>query len=238
MKDQLDRNNPLVSVVIPVYNGEKFIADSIQSVLGQTYQPVEIIVVDDGSGDSTAEIARSFEGVKYIYQENQGHGQAKNTGIDAANGDYLAFNDVDDVWKPKKLELQMDILQKNPEIGYAICEVRNFLEPGTPMPEYMKSSDFEKEYPGYIPSALVIRRQILEQAGNFNPGFKRSNDSDWFFRAKDAGIRMFIVDEALVRRRIHLTNLSHDRGIESQPVKEMFQLLRNSVHRKTNEDFE
>jgi len=228
----------LVSVVIPVYNGEKYIAESICSVLNQTYQPVEIIVVDDGSQDSTAEIVRSFEEVVYIYQANQGHGQAKNTGMGAARGDYLAFNDADDIWEPNKLSLQINVFQNNPQIGYVICNVRNFLEPGTPMPEYMNKSEFEKGFTGNVTVALVISRSALEQVGIFNPQLRRANDSDWLFRAKDAGIQMGIVDEVLVHRRIHFTNLSHHRGIESQPVREMFQILRASIHRKTNNDFD
>ncbi len=116
MDDRLNGNSPLVSVVIPVYNGEKFIANSISSVLNQTYQPVEIIVVDDGSEDGTAEIIRSFEDVKYIYQVNQGHGQAKNAGIEASSGYYLAFNDADDIWEPNKLNLQIKIFKKIPKL--------------------------------------------------------------------------------------------------------------------------
>lgn len=87
----------LVSIIIPVYNGEQFIAEAIECVLAQDYRPIEILAVVDGSTDNTADIARSFRKVQYIYQTNQGNGTAKNVGINAARGETLAFLDVDDL---------------------------------------------------------------------------------------------------------------------------------------------
>jgi len=226
------QSNPLVSVIIPVYNGESYIAEAIKSVLAQTYQPVEIIVVDDGSEDGTAEIARSFEDVKYIYQVNQGHGQAKNTGIEAANGFYIAFIDADDLWEASKLSLQISVFQNDPQVGYVICEVKNFLDPGTELDSHIKITDFERNFPGYLPSALVVSRKTFELVGIFNPRLRDANDSDWFFRAKDSGIKQAIVNKVLVRRRVHRSNLSHLRERDSQPVRELMQSVRESVKRK------
>jgi len=84
-------DNPPVSVIIPVYKNERFIAEAVDSVLAQTYRPIEIIVVDDGSDDNTAEIVNSYTDITYIFQENQGHGKAKNTGIQAARGAFFSF---------------------------------------------------------------------------------------------------------------------------------------------------
>ncbi len=160
-------SNTLVSVIIPVYNGELYIAEAIKNVLAQTYQPIEIIVVDDGSEDGTEEIVRSFKEVEYIYQVNLGHGQAKNTGIEAANGFYIAFLDADDVWEANKLSLQINAFQSDPQVGFVICEVKNFLDPGTPLFDQMKITDFEDEFPGFLPSALVISRPTFERVGIF-----------------------------------------------------------------------
>ena len=105
MKNQLD--SPLVSVIIPVYNGEKYLRESIDSIFSQTYTPIEVIVVDDGSTDQSKAIARSFPQIRYLFQNNSGHASARNRGIRAANADYISFLDSDDLWLPEKLLLQI-----------------------------------------------------------------------------------------------------------------------------------
>lgn len=225
-------DKPLVSVIIPVYNGERFIAQAVNSVIAQDYRPIEIIVVDDGSIDRTADILGSIQGIQYIYQENQGHGAAKNKGIEAADGSYLAFLDADDLWEPDKLSQQIEHMTRNPQYGFVICNMKNFLETGTPMPDYMDKTDFDIESPGYIPSCMLIRKQAFHHVGNFNPELTNANDIDWCFRAKDAGIEMGIINKCLVRRRIHKSNLSHHRSPGSDSVQEMFSVLRASTHRK------
>src|SRR2546425_10651809 len=112
-----------VSVVIPVYNGEQYLADAIQSVRDQTYQNVEVIVVDDGSTDESADVAKKFgEAIRYVHQSNGGVGKARNTGIAAARGAYLAFLDQDDLWLPDKLAVQVAYLDSHPEMGAVYCQ--------------------------------------------------------------------------------------------------------------------
>lgn len=222
----------LASVIIPAYNGETFIAEAINSVLIQTYTPVEILVVDDGSDDNTAEVVQSFSQVKYLYQENQGDGKARNTGIEASRGYYLSFLDADDLWEPDKLSLQIQFLENNPQFDYVICKLKNFLNPGTPKPDYMNDNELEIPFVGYLPTAAVIPLPTMVQVGKFDSNLFYTNDGDWFFRAKDAGIREGIIDKVLVHRRIHFTNRSHQRGRDSRQVKELFNMVRASVHRK------
>jgi glycosyltransferase involved in cell wall biosynthesis len=228
-------DNPLVSIIVPVYNGEPFIGEAIDSVLAQTYRPIEIIVVDDGSQDSTAKIVQSYSQVIYIHQKNSGHGVAKNTGIQHSKGEYLAFLDSDDLWDAQKTEIQLDYLLKNPDTDYVICNMKNFLQPGWSPPTNIGDFHSEDEVAGYIPSALLIRRNILNKVGYFNSNMRRANDTDWHFRAKDKGARMANVNKLLLYRRIHESNLSHHRGIESRAVKELLQAVRNSVHRKQSQ---
>src|SRR5437867_2556724 len=118
---------PCVSVVIPVYNGERYLADAIQSVLDQTYENFEVIVVDDGSTDESAAVAKRFgEAIRYVHQANGGVSKARNTGIAEARGVYLAFLDQDDLWLPDKLSVQVAYLDSHPEVGavYCQCEVK------------------------------------------------------------------------------------------------------------------
>src|SRR5438132_1599837 len=112
-----------VSVVIPVYNGERYLADAIQSVRDQTYQNFEVIVVDDGSTDGSADVAQRFgEAIRYVHQANGGVCKARNAGIAAARGAYIAFLDQDDLWLPDKLAAQVTYLDSHPEVGAVYCQ--------------------------------------------------------------------------------------------------------------------
>ena len=103
-------NSPLVSTIIPVFNGERLLPEALDSVFRQDYRPIEVIVVDDGSTDGTSLVARSCPEVRYLYQSNQGLGAARNAGIAAACGEFIAFLDADDIWLPRKLSSQMNFL--------------------------------------------------------------------------------------------------------------------------------
>src|SRR5688500_924354 len=116
----MTEQQPLVSVIIPVYNGARFLRAALESVFAQTYRPIEVIVVDDGSADDSGVIAQSFPEVRYIRQENQGVAAARNNAIEAARGEFFAFLDQDDLWTPEKLRLQIEHLLDHPEVGYTL----------------------------------------------------------------------------------------------------------------------
>ena len=109
---------PLVSCIVPVFNGERYLAEALDSILAQTYRPVDLIVVDDGSTDGTAQVAAGYgERITYLYQENSGPAAARNKGIDAAQGEFVAFLDADDVWHEEKLARQMVRFDARRELG-------------------------------------------------------------------------------------------------------------------------
>jgi len=223
--------NPLVSAVIPVFNGERYLADTIRSVLSQTYRPVEVIVVDDGSVDGTAKIATSFKEVRYVPQKNQGHGMAKNNGIAATRGELIAFLDADDLWTPDKLSVQAGYMMKNPDIGYTIARMRVFLDPGIEWPAWLNKPHYMSDPPGYVPGTLVACKTVFERIGLFNTGYRHGNDSDWFFRAKDAGIPMAVMPEILLHKRIHSSNMSHEVPLMTA---ELLRTVRSSILRQQN----
>jgi len=225
------QDSPLVSVIIPVYNGERYLGEAIESVLGQTYRPLELLVVDDGSTDGSADVASSYPEVSYMYQTNQGHGAAKNAGAAAARGEFLAFLDADDVWAPSKLRCQVTYLQANVDVGCVLCNMASFLEPGQSEPRWLGPAGLT-EVPAYIPSALLVRKAVFEEIGGFDPTYQHANDIDFHLRAMDAGVAVGRVDELLLHRRIHDSNLSHDRAPGSPLSSEMFQALRASIARK------
>jgi len=118
--------NTLVSVVVPAYNCSRFIESAIESVLAQTYKSYELIVVDDGSTDNTAEIIRKYQNkLNYIYQENGGVSKARNAGIMSSKGAYIAFLDADDAWEKNKLEIQMEAMRKFTDVDFVYCGFRH-----------------------------------------------------------------------------------------------------------------
>jgi glycosyltransferase involved in cell wall biosynthesis len=229
--------SPLVSVIIPVYNGEIFLADAIRSVVNQDYEHVDLIVVDDGSTDRTAEIARSFPAARYVYQHNQGHGPAKNTGIRAARGEMLAFLDADDFWLPDKLTVQAGYLLDNPVVQYVTCHFAFFRSPDVAWPSWVKPETRDRPQPAYIPSALLARRTAFESIGTFNPALWHGNDADWILRARDAGMHGRLLPQVLFQRRVHADNLSNDTaGLREDLLKVLASSIqRKAAHRAANE---
>ena len=120
--------HPRVTCVIPVFNGERYLSAAIESVLNQTTGAPEIIVVDDGSTDSTALVARQFAGhVRYLCQSNSGPASARNHGVEAAAGEFIAFLDADDLWTARKTQLQLARFAANPDLAVCMAHMQNFL---------------------------------------------------------------------------------------------------------------
>ena len=194
----------LVSVVIPVYNGERFLGEAIDSIRAQSYRPLEIIVVDDGSTDGTARVAKSYSPVVYVYQANSGQAAARNHGVELASGEFLAFLDADDVWMPDKLSRQMAAIASDPNLDSVFGNAEQFLEPGT-------SGVLPPAFhvlPAQLPSAMLIRREKFQQVGGYLPGWKVAEAVDWYARALEFGLKMSTLDRVVYRRRIHGGNVT------------------------------
>jgi glycosyltransferase involved in cell wall biosynthesis len=220
--------NPLVSVVIPAYNAERFLAETLRSVLAQDYDPVEIVVVDDGSTDATAQIARAH-GVRCLRQRNGGQAAARNAGVAAAHGELVAFLDADDICEPSRLRRQVAQLLARPELGFVLASMQRRLDPGAPPPPGTPPHWFEGPQPGTIASASLVRRSVLERVGSFQDRYRHVSDSEWHSRAADAGVQWEVMPDVLVRYRIHGANMSYDH----QALKaELFDVLRSSLARK------
>ena len=200
---------PLVSVIVAVRNGEKYLAEALGSAFAQTYSPLEVIVVDDGSTDGTGLVATTDARVVYIRQPNQGVAVARNTGVARAGGEFLAFLDADDLWLPAKLERQVGYLLEHPEAGLVFTHQRLFLSPDTPeVPGWVARDLMERDHAGFVPSALVVRREVLGAVGPFDPAYEVGEDYDWFVRARDSGLALAVVPETLLLKRVHGSNLT------------------------------
>lgn len=215
--------NPKVSVIIPVYNGEKYISLAIDSVFNQTYKNIEIIVVDDGSTDRTAEIIQSYQQknelsgrVKliYIYQQNQGCAAARNHGIANSNGEYIAFLDYDDLWLPEKIDLQVKYMLDHSEIGmvhsnnWAIDGDGNIIS-GTNRPKGAQGKCFKEIFIQNSISVLtvVIRKKCIEKIGFFDESLRYVEDRDlWLRLAREFPIGY--IDQKLGFYRLHSSNMT------------------------------
>jgi glycosyltransferase involved in cell wall biosynthesis len=228
----MTEQQPLVSVVIPVYNGARYLRAALESVFAQTYRSFEVIVVDDGSIDDSGKIAQSFPEVHYIRQENQGVAAARNNGIAVARGEFLAFLDQDDLWTPEKLRLQIGHLLSHPDIGYSLTHQQFFLEPGATLPAWFRKELLSSVHTGWVLGTLVVRRTVFDTVGNFSTGYSAANDSDWFFRAKAAGIPMAVVPELLLLKRIHGAN---DSGRSKEILSELLKVVKTSLDRQRSQ---
>jgi glycosyltransferase involved in cell wall biosynthesis len=214
---------PFVTVVVAAYDSERHIAATLDSALAQEHHPMEVIVIDDGSTDATAEIVERYD-VRMIRRANGGQGAAKNTGVAAARGELIAFLDHDDLWAPGKIARQVEALAAAPDAAGALVRLEVLLEPGVPHPEWLPRS---REYPWFPPSSWLVRRSAFDRIGLFD---EASNvpDFDWMLRARDLGLTFAIVPEVLGTYRIHGRNASYGRqGV----TDDAFLALRRSLDR-------
>ena len=215
-----------VSVVIPAFNVAPWLRQTVNSVLAQTHQPAEVIIVDDGSSDETPEVAKSFgSSVTYIRQANAGVGAARNTGFRHSSGNYIAFVDADDLWLPDKLERQIDLLDSNPHLGWVYCDA--FVVDSTDTKVLDRIGRTAELPEGDIVRDLllrnfiacptpVIRRALFEKLGGFNEDRAITVAADW-----DMWLRLAVaadvgcVRAVLARVRSHPQSMTGTMNLES-----------------------
>ena len=196
----------MISVVIPVHNGENYLREALESALAVYGEELELIVVDDGSWDRTPEIARSFGAVQYVRQEQAGPGAARNRGVQQACGEWLAFLDSDDVWTSEH-RLLRSWLGERPECAGVFGLVEQFISPELPPHEARKLLCPSGPQRGQLPGCLLLRRSVFEQVGPFSCDYRAGEFIDWCLRAHEQGHRFGEVEEVVLRRRLHLRNL-------------------------------
>jgi glycosyltransferase involved in cell wall biosynthesis len=204
----------LISCIVPVFNGEKYLTEALDSILAQTYRPLEIIVADDGSTDGTAGLAANYgDGIKYIRQDHAGAPIARNLGLNIAKGEFVAFLDVDDLWNPEKLHRQMARFEARPELDLCVTHLQNFWIPELEAEKTrFQNHRLTKILPGYVTGTLLTRRSIFERVGLFNSDLKVGDDTEWFLRAAEKEAVIEMLPDLLVFRRLHENNLSMEPG--------------------------
>lgn len=219
--------SPLVSCILPVYNGAAHLRDALESVLAQQYAPTEIVAVDDGSTDGSPGIlAACGSRVRVIRQPNGGPAAARNAGIHAARGELIAFLDQDDRWHPRKLARQVAHLQANPQLDVVVAHVESFWEGEAP-----RAADQPRAgaVPGYVTSSMLARRGVFERVGLFDPRLWFVDSLDWFVRARERDVGIDLIPDVLLYHRVHAGNLSR-RGRDSRA--ECLRIVKSALDRR------
>jgi len=229
--------NPLVSVIIPAYNVEKYIEEAINSVLAQTYLNIEIIVVDDGSVDSTKKVIDNYlkkNQIIYLFQDNRGLSGARNTGIKVARGEYVALLDADDLFFPTKIEKQVLFLESNKDCDFCYCDVDFFIDG---KPEKILKSHY-KYYSGNIfkylingsfvnPSTLLFKKQTFNIFGAFDESFERAEDLEYYLRVSLLGAKFCFINEPLFLSRVRkLGNFQSDYVLMQSSILKIFENIK------------
>jgi glycosyltransferase involved in cell wall biosynthesis len=212
-------NRPPVSVVVPVHGRAPFLGAALQSIAEQTYEPHETIVVLDGPCADLPELHRS--GLRVLRQPHRGVAAARNAGIRAAGTDLIALLDQDDEWRPEKLERQVSLLERRAQLDFSLCRVEVALAPGMPPPAWLEPEWLAAPIAGFAPSTWLVRRRAFAAIGEFDESYVMACDSDWLGRARLGALDVEMLDEPLVRWRIHGDNASHDRALMRREVLRM-----------------
>lgn len=219
----------MISVIIPVYNAEAYVAETIESVLAQTHPPHEIIVIDDGSTDGSLAALKDFlPRIRLISRENKGIAATLNEGIGLATQPLLAFLDADDLWFPRKLETQKKFLDENPAIDGCFCFMGSFISPELEEEVKQKIHCPAEPQPGATTKiCLLIRRTAFDRIGLFDP-YDSLGYPEWIVRAQRENFSYKILPDVLSRRRLHRS------GMSSQPSykRDLIRLMKVNLDRK------
>lgn len=222
-------NPPLISVIIPVYNGERYVAEAIQSVLDQDYQPIEIIVLNDGSTDGTSAVVDQFGGqVRQCYQANHGLGDARNKGVEASHGNYVAFLDADDLWTPQKLSLQMEAMTANRDVDICFGDVAQFVSPELQEEKTRDLHANKKPQRGHHPGTMLLHRRTFDQVGPFRNDRQFGEFIDWYARATELSLEVYSIPHLVMKRRLHDSNM----GIQKRDARQDYARVLGDVIRR------
>jgi glycosyltransferase involved in cell wall biosynthesis len=218
---------PIVSVIVAVRDGARFLAEALDSLRRQSRPPDEIIVVDGGSTDGTEAVARSVPGIRFMQQCGDGLGDARNSGIRAARGEVIGFLDHDDCWTPDKLETQLPLLAALPAPAGTIAYLRTVC---ASLPEvHPPRPRLGEPQLGRTPGTLLAHRGVFERVGEFDTTLTVGTDMDWFARCADLGVPLAVASQVLLVKRIHPASLSAD---PAGNRRDAFSVLRQSLARR------
>ena len=225
-------DQPLISCLVPLFNAEAYVAEALDSIRAQTYGKTEIIVVDDGSTDRSADVVRGYgKSVRLVSQPNTGLGGARNACLHQARGAFIAYLDADDIWHPQKLALQMRVFDAQPDTDICYGYAQNF---------WVDELDAERrKYGGWTLAGPVrtlnlrtslLRRDVFRSCGLFDPARQASADKEWVMRIDEAGLTTRDIPDIVLYRRLHRQNLT--RRMDDENRTNMIDLLKTTLDRR------
>jgi len=228
-------NAPRISCIVPAFNGARYLGEALDSILAQTYRPIEIIVADDGSTDETADIAARYgEAVRFVAQATAGPAATRNLGVRAAQGDFVAFLDADDLWHPEKLARQMARFAARPELDVSVTHIKHFWVPELAEEEQRLRGDPRSgALPGYVTMTMLAPRSLFDAIGLFDESLWHTDAGDWFLRAAARATVVEMLDDVLVYHRMHHANLSRRYGAASRA--EFVRLVKRSLDERRSD---
>lgn len=228
------RSPPQVSVVVPAYNAARYLGEAIASVLAQPHRPLDVVIVDDGSTDETAEVAAGFgPEVRVLRQENAGTAAARNRGLASCRGEVVAHLDADDLWPADRLELLLETLESTPEADAVSGSVQSFFSAELGADERRGVVFHEQPMPGNVVVSMLIRRRAAERVGAFDPRWRVGADMDWMLRAREAGLRIESIPQVVLLRRLHRSNKGR---VERERFGDRLLILKTALDRRRGSD--
>ena len=217
--------NALISVIMPVYHGAEFLAEAVASIAAQAYQPLEIIVVDDGSTDETAAVVQRLDcEIRYCYQPNQGPAAARNAGLAVAQGELIAFLDMDDLWPADKLAPQIACLNANAETE--VVWGQTLLQPYEG-----DATEFPPPPPNWMPllGSLLCRKALFARVGGFDPALRFGEDMDWFIRLREQQVAIEKLSALGLLYRVRPGSMTYNKTL---PEVGVFDIVRRMQQRR------
>lgn len=220
-----------VSCIIPVFNGERHLAEAVESVLAQTAPASEILAIDDGSTDASADVLARYGGrVRYVRQAHGGPASARNRGIALAAGELVAFIDQDDRWHPEKLATQVACFAEDPDLSLCFAHAELFWDTDlADEGDAYRSHPRGTRVPAYSTPALLARRSTFERVGSFDTDLLFGDATDWTLRAMDARLGIRLLPETLLYHRMHAGNLTRRR---TESKAEFVRIVRATLARR------
>jgi glycosyltransferase involved in cell wall biosynthesis len=218
---------PTVSALIPLLDGERFVGEAIESALSQTLPCLEVVVVDNGSSDGGPDVVRSFGPPVSLHEEpRRGIGFARNACLRAARGDFLAFLDDDDLWNPRKNELQLAAFEADGELDFVFGHIRQFLDPEID-PELADRLEIPAApQPGLNLGCMMAPRTVFERVGPWERAWEAADGLAWLVRARSLDLRERMLSDVVSSRRVHGANQSFR---NHQHRQEWARLLKDSL---------
>jgi glycosyltransferase involved in cell wall biosynthesis len=218
-------DRPEVGAALPVFNGERYLAAALESVLAQSHPVSDIVVVDDGSEDASVAVALGVSApVRVVRQPHSGVGDARTRAVTLVRGDVVVLLDADDLLTPRSVESRIDVLLARPEVDIVYGQIRSFTECvlGEPVP-------LDEPRPAHVAGAMLVRRSAFERVGAFTPGLRAAEGLDWLLRAHEIGLVEATVEEQVQWRRVHSANTSRTQQIS---MHEFPRVLKASLDRR------